>query len=104
VIAKDRKKKIDTSEIAILNRSEMCQRTQCKISLIVQSTWSFSCKDNATGELTNGISTQVMKMKDQLLPNIGLHVWLMTSKQTEPDLKFASIQKWLETKLLSWFE
>jgi hypothetical protein len=22
-------------------------------------------------------------------PNIGLHVWLMTSKQTEPDLHFA---------------
>jgi hypothetical protein len=21
-------------------------------------------------------------------PNIGLHVWLMTSKQTEPDLHF----------------
>ena len=53
------------------------------------------------GILTNWMSTQVMKRKDQLLPNIGLHVWLMTSKQTEPDLQFASIQKWLETKLLS---
>jgi hypothetical protein len=25
-------------------------------------------------------------------PNIGLHVWLMTSKQTEPDLHFAAKQ------------
>lgn len=30
--------------------------------------------------------------KKDLIPNIGLHDWFMTSKQTDPDLQF-----WLKT-------